>query len=85
MVSDMATNDRMYAIASRHFADADEGGRTCNACGRPWPCDVRMLSAILDGSLQPAAQPLISAVAARRTSVGAFRRRSERPQLPVRS
>jgi hypothetical protein len=75
----------MFAIASRHVADADEGGRTCNACGRPWPCDVRTLTAMLDGSLRAAAQPLIPEVAARRTSVGAIRRRSERPRLPVRS
>jgi len=81
----MATNDTVHAIASRHFADADEGGRTCNACGRPWPCDVRSLIAIVEVSVQPAAQPLTPAVAARRTSVAATRRRSERTQLPVRS
>jgi hypothetical protein len=31
------------AIIVRHVEDADEGGRTCRACGRPWPCDVRNL------------------------------------------
>jgi hypothetical protein len=81
MVLDMATKDSMFAITSRHVADADEGGRTCNACGRPWPCDVRTLTAMLDGSIKPAAQRVSSAE--RRTS-GAIRRRGERPQVPVR-
>jgi hypothetical protein len=84
MVLDMATTDTVHAISSRHFADADEGGRTCNACGRPWPCDVRRLVGIVEVGLDPASQPIIHAVAARRTSVGAIRRRSERP-LPVHS
>jgi hypothetical protein len=84
MVSDMATIDSMFAITSRHVADADEGGRTCNACGRPWPCDVRTLTAMLDGSIKPAAQHVSPAVAARRDS-GAIRRRGEHLQVPVRT
>jgi hypothetical protein len=43
-------------IASRHEADPAEVGRTCQACGRPWPCDVRRiaLALALDGrTMQP--------------------------------
>ena len=46
MVSAMM-NDTVLAIASRHVADVDEGGRSCRACGRPWPCDVRQIVAAL--------------------------------------
>jgi hypothetical protein len=31
------------SIIVRHVEDADEGGRVCRDCGRPWPCDVRRL------------------------------------------
>jgi hypothetical protein len=34
-------------IVGRHRADAAEFDRTCRACGRPWPCDVRLLGDIL--------------------------------------
>jgi hypothetical protein len=68
MVTVMKMDDTVLAIASRHFADSDEGGRTCHACGLPWPCDVRQIIAVLaitpqattrtDGPTTNAARPL---------------------------
>jgi hypothetical protein len=50
IVRAMTTNDTVLAIATRHVADSDEGGRTCRACGRPWPCDVRLIVAAIEAS-----------------------------------
>jgi hypothetical protein len=65
----MRTNDTVQAIASRHFADSDEGGRTCRACGRPWPCDVRQIVVAL--TMSPTATALVGGLttnAARRVT-----------------
>jgi hypothetical protein len=39
----MTTTMTALSIIVRHVEDADEGGRVCRDCGRPWPCDVRRL------------------------------------------
>jgi hypothetical protein len=38
------TARQIQGVVSRHVEDPDEAGRTCLACGRPWPCDVRQLA-----------------------------------------
>jgi len=35
------------AIVHRHHPDPSELGRVCRACGRPWPCDVRVLADVV--------------------------------------
>ncbi|HET9520503.1 MAG TPA: hypothetical protein VFO73_05635 [Candidatus Limnocylindrales bacterium] len=74
----MTTNDPVLAIASRHVADSEEGGRTCRACGRPWPCDVRLIVAALEAS------PRKTRSIAGLTTNGATRRAAS-PVAPSRS
>ncbi|HET7474316.1 MAG TPA: hypothetical protein VFJ71_14420 [Candidatus Limnocylindrales bacterium] len=37
------TTATLDAIVHRHHPDPTEHGRVCRSCGRPWPCDVRVL------------------------------------------
>jgi hypothetical protein len=74
----MTTNDTVLAIASRHVADSDEGGRTCRACGRPWPCDVQLMVAAIEAS------PWTARSIAGLTTSGATRRVAS-PVAPSRS
>ncbi len=71
------TARQIQGVVSRHLEDPDEAGRTCLACGRPWPCDVRQLAEAFgwtpkgaaDASaataaavgLEPVAKPLVKA------------------------
>ena len=85
MVSGMMMNDTVLAIASRHFADSDEGGRTCRACGRPWPCDVRQIVASLTSDPQKATRIVgltTNGAAHRRTPVTTTRPRRRVPAAP---
>jgi len=60
----MKSNVRDVAtIAGRHRQDAVEDGRTCRACGCPWPCDVRLIAVALDaGAMRRAAHPTTVAI-----------------------
>jgi hypothetical protein len=61
----MKSNVRDAAtIAGRHRQDAVEGGRTCRACGCPWPCDVRLIAVALEvGEMRRATHPTTVSVA----------------------
>ena len=67
----MKSNVRDVAIiVSRHREDAVEGGRTCRACGCPWPCDVSLIAVALEaGAMRRAAHP--ASVASALTSAAA--------------
>jgi hypothetical protein len=57
----MKTNVRDVAtIVHRHRQDAVEDGRTCRACGNPWPCDVRLIAVALEAGAKPQAARLTS-------------------------
>jgi hypothetical protein len=64
-------------IVSRHQASAEEGGRCCDACGRPWPCDVSVLARELE--IVNVASPALTASAA----PSALVRRSSRKRAPL--
>jgi hypothetical protein len=55
----MKTNVRDVAtIVHRHRQDGVEDGRTCRACGSPWPCDVRLIAVALEaGARRQAMRP----------------------------
>jgi hypothetical protein len=86
-VRDVAT------IVGRHRQDAVEDGRTCRACGRPWPCDVRLIAVALAvgemrqvarsgnvaGALTSAARPMAPKSASRSRT----RRASEAKPVPA--
>jgi hypothetical protein len=61
----MKSNVRDVAtIAGRHRQDAVEDGRTCRACGCPWPCDVRLIAVALEvGAMRRAAHSTTVATA----------------------
>lgn len=48
MLQSMTTTRQIEAIFHRHQPDADEAGRCCRSCGRPWPCDVNKLSMVFE-------------------------------------
>ena len=58
----MTTTTRIESIVSRHHADPTESGRTCRACGRPWPCDVQQIATVLGGLPGITASPVRSRV-----------------------
>src|SRR5512132_618457 len=72
-------NDTALAIASRHIADTDEAGRTCRACGRPWPCDVRQIVAALTVSPRATTHRATLTTTHRATPVGTTRTRRRSP------
>jgi hypothetical protein len=81
-----AINETVRAIASRHVADSDEGGRTCLACGRPWPCDVRQIVAALAADTPRKSAPslrLTSPAARRVPTVSTTRVRRRVPAAPT--
>jgi hypothetical protein len=41
------TSRQIQQVVSRHFEDPADRGRSCRACGRPWPCDVRQIALAL--------------------------------------
>ena len=65
------TARQIQGVVSRHVEDTDEAGRTCLACGRPWPCDVRQLAeafgwtpkaaSAATAGIEPDAQPHVKA------------------------
>jgi hypothetical protein len=75
---DMALTARQIQnVVSRHCEDSDEAGRTCLACGRPWPCDVRQL-AVAFGWTPTRAADAVGLEPTQRTRVTAAPRRSRR-------
>jgi hypothetical protein len=51
------TTATLDAIVHRHHPDPTEQGRVCRSCGRPWPCDVRVLA----DAMRPSAPTLLRA------------------------
>jgi hypothetical protein len=41
---------QIQEVVSRHNEDPGDRGRSCRACGRPWPCDVRQIALALGWS-----------------------------------
>jgi hypothetical protein len=80
------TSRQIQNVVSRHYEDPEDRGRSCRACGRPWPCDVRQIALALGWSPElPAeaatleAAPFESApLELERPIVPAARRRSRR-------
>lgn len=44
------TSRQIQDVVSRHYEDPEDRGRSCRACGRPWPCDVRQIALALGWS-----------------------------------
>jgi hypothetical protein len=44
------TSRQIQNVVSRHYEDPEDRGRSCRACGRPWPCDVRQIALALGWS-----------------------------------
>jgi hypothetical protein len=44
------TSRQIQNVVSRHYEDLEDRGRSCRACGRPWPCDVRQIAVALGWS-----------------------------------
>jgi hypothetical protein len=81
----MKTNVRDVAtIVHRHRQDAVEDGRTCRACGSPWPCDVRLMAVALEAGARRQAMrpttvaPALTSVANRAPVAAATRSRAHR-------
>ena len=82
MFFDMTTpKQTIQSIAKRHFADDDEGGRTCHGCGRPWPCDVRKIVVALAVTLEPTARGAASTNGTARRAPAGTRPRSRQSSV----
>jgi hypothetical protein len=71
------------AIIVRHVEDADEGGRTCRACGLPWPCDVRLLVDAMIAEAHVLTPPPLSLTQGHRRSPAIVARPGSRLRRPA--